>query len=148
MAVTSTASRAGTVLAVLSLAQFLIALDYSIIYVALPTVADDLNLGTAIAQWVVSAYAVLFSGFLMFGGRLADRLGGKRLFMMSITLFGLASAAGGIATDEAVLLAARGVQGFSAALLQPAILALIGVSFPSGPVRSRALAVWCAVVAS
>ncbi|MDQ1739511.1 MAG: hypothetical protein QOE53_1163 [Pseudonocardiales bacterium] len=144
----STARRRPGALALLSIAQFLIALDYSIIYVALPNIADSLHLASAIGQWVVSAYAVLFAGFLMFGGRLADRLGGKRLFMISITIFGLASAVGGLANSDAVLLIARGVQGFGAALLQPAILALIGISFPSGPVRSRALAIWGSVGAS
>ena len=135
-------------LAVLSVAQFLIALDYSIIYIALPSVAADLALEPALAQWVISAYAVLFAGFLVAGGRLTDRVGAKRLFVGAVVFFGLASAVGGAATDGSVLLAARAAQGLGAALLQPAIIGLIGTTFPAGPARSRALAVWGGVGAS
>jgi MFS family permease len=135
-------------LAVLSVAQFLIALDYSIIYVALPSVAADLRLEPSLAQWIISAYAVLFAGFLVVGGRLADRVGARRLFVWAVVFFGIASAVGGAATDGAVLLVARGAQGLGAALLQPAIIGLIGTTFAAGPARSRALAVWGAVGAS
>ncbi|HWN34320.1 MAG TPA: MFS transporter [Pseudonocardia sp.] len=135
-------------LAVLSMAQFLIALDYSIIYIALPSVAADLRLDAALAQWVVSAYGVLFAGFLVVGGRLTDRIGARRLFLVSIIAFGLASAVGGAAGDGQVLLAARGAQGLAAALLQPAVLGLIGTTFAAGPARSRAVAVWGSVGAA
>jgi predicted MFS family arabinose efflux permease len=135
-------------LAVLAVAQFLIALDYSIIYIALPSIAADLHLQPALAQWIVSAYAVPFAGFLIVGGRLADRVGAKRLFVTAIVIFGIASVIGGVATEGAVVLAARGLQGLAAALLQPAILALIGTTFAPGPARSRALAVWGSVGAS
>ncbi len=90
-------------LAVLSVAQFLVALDYSIIYIALPSIAGDLQLEPALVQWVVSAYAVLFAGFLVVGGRLSDRVGASRLFVVAIVIFGLASAAGGAAGDGTVL---------------------------------------------
>src|SRR3954469_3004957 len=136
------------ILAVLSAAQFLLALDYSIVYVALPVIARDLHLDLTAAQWVVSAYAVPFAGLLLLGGRLADRLGAGRLFLAATLLFGAASTAGGLAGDGTVLLAARGVQGLAAALLQPAILGLIGSWFPAGPARTRALSVWGAVGAS
>lgn len=136
------------VLAVLSAAQFLIALDYSIIYIALPSVAADLHLAPSLAQWVVSAYAVLFAGFLLVGGRLTDRVGAKRLFVGAVVFFGAASAIGGAAANGTVLLAARAAQGLGAALLQPAIIGLIGTTFPAGPARSRALAGWGAVGAS
>ncbi|MEU7854844.1 MFS transporter [Nonomuraea sp. NPDC049141] len=142
------AGRASATLAVLSVAQFLIALDYSIIYIALPSIATDLRLEPALAQWIVSAYAVLFAGFLVVGGRLSDRVGAKRLFVVSIVLFGVASAVGGAAGDGTLLLAARGVQGLGAALLQPAVLGLIGTTFPPGASRARALAVWGSVGAS
>jgi MFS family permease len=135
-------------LAVLSLAQFLVALDYSIIYVALPSIGRDLGLPPAVGQWVISAYAVLFAGFLMVGGRLADRYGPGRLFVVAVTAFGVFSAVGGVAADGTVLLAARGAQGLAAALLQPAVLALLGLSFADGPARNRALAVWGSVGAS
>jgi MFS family permease len=145
---TDPATKSSATLAVLSMAQFLIALDYSIIYIALPSVAADLHLQPALAQWVVSAYAVFFAGFLVVGGRLTDRVGAKRLFIVAIVAFGVASAVGGAAGNGAVLLAARGAQGLGAALLQPAVLGLIGTTFPSGPARSRALAVWGSVGAS
>jgi MFS family permease len=135
-------------LVVLSVAQFLIALDYSIIYIALPSIAGDLRLDPALAQWVVSAYAVLFAGFLVVGGRLSDRVGAGRLFVVAMIGFGAASAVGGAAEDGTTLLAARAAQGLCAALLQPAVLGLIGTTFPAGPERSRAVAVWGSVGAS
>ncbi|GAA2085047.1 MFS transporter [Actinomadura alba] len=135
-------------LAVLSLAQFLIALDYSIIYIALPSIAGELRLDPALAQWIVSAYAVLFAGFLVVGGRLTDRVGAGRMFIVAVIAFGAAGAIGGAAGDGTVLLAARGAQGLGAALLQPAVLGLIGTTFPAGPRRGRALAVWGSVGAS
>jgi MFS family permease len=144
---TAATHRTGT-LAVLSVAQFLIALDYSIVYVALPSIAADLGLDPATAQWIVSAYAVPFAGFLVVGGRLTDRVGARRMFVAAIVAFGIASAIGGAAGGGPVLLAARGIQGLAAALLQPAVLALIGTSFPSGPARARAVAVWGSVGAS
>ena len=135
-------------LVVLSLAQFLIALDYSIIYIALPSIAQDLGIEASLAQWVISAYAVMFAGFLIVGGRLSDLVGARRVFVVAVLGFGLASAVGGAAHDGTLLLAARAAQGLSAALIQPAILGLIGRTFPRGPARSRALAVWGAVGAS
>ncbi len=137
--------RNSAALAVLSLAQFLGALDYSIVYVALPSIARDLHLDRPVAQWVISAYAVLFAGFLLVGGRIADRIGAKRLFIAAIILFGAASAAGGAAPGGAVLLTARGVQGLGAALLQPAVFRLMGTTFPAGRSRNRALTVWGSV---
>lgn len=133
------------VLVVVSLAQFLIALDYSIVYLALPSMARGLALAPAVTPWVVSAYAVLFAGFLIVGGRLTDRFGARRMFVGSILIFGAASGAGAAAGNGAVLLAARGVQGLAAALLQPAVLGLIGTRFPAGPARARALAIWAGV---
>jgi MFS family permease len=141
-------TRRSATLAVLSVAQFLIALDYSIIYVALPSIAGDLRLAATLTQWVISAYAVFFAGFLVVGGRLADRVGAKRLFVVAVITFGVASAIGGAANGGTALLAARGLQGIGAALLQPAVLGLIGTTFPAGPARSRALAVWGSVGAS
>lgn len=148
MSSSTVAPHRSATLALLSVAQFLIALDYSIVYVALPSIATELGLEPATAQWIVSAYAVPFAGFLVLGGRLADRIGPKRLFILAIIAFGLASAIGGVAENGAVLLAARGTQGLAAALLQPAILGLIGIIFPAGPSRSGALAVWGGVGAS
>ncbi|MGH3316815.1 MAG: MFS transporter, partial [Nocardioidaceae bacterium] len=133
---------------VLSLAQFLIALDYSIIYIALPSLATDLDIEESVAQWVVSAYAVMFAGFLVVGGRLCDLVGPRRLFVVAVLAFGVASAVGGAASGWTLLLIARGAQGLSAAILQPAVLGLIGWTFPAGASRNRALAAWGAVGAS
>lgn len=135
-------------LILVSVAQFLIALDYSIVYLALPSIAASLRIVPALVPWVVSAYATLFAGFLIAGGRLTDRFGPARMFIIALWLFGIASGAGAAAGNGAVLVAARGVQGLGAALLQPAVLGLIGTRFPAGPFRSRALAVWAAVAAA
>lgn len=132
-------------LVVVSLAQFLIALDYSIVYLALPSMARGLALAPAVTPRVVSAYAVLFAGFLIVGGRLTDRFGAAPMFVIAILIFGVASGAGAAAGNGAMLLAARGVQGLGAALLQPAVLGLIGTRFPAGPARARALSVWAGV---
>jgi MFS family permease len=140
--------RGAAALAVVSVAQFLIALDYSIVYLALPSIATALHMPAGLSQWVVSSYAVCFAGFLVVGGRLADRLGPARMFVVSMTLFCVASAAGAAAGDAVMLLAARAAQGLGAALLQPAVLGLIGTTFPAGRQRTRALAVWAAVGAA
>jgi MFS family permease len=145
---TARSPSAPATLAVLSTAQFLIALDYSIIYIALPSIAADLHIAATLAQWVISAYAVLFAGFLVVGGRLSDRIGPKQLFIVAIVFFGAASALGGAAQEGGLLLAARAAQGLGAALLQPAIIGLIGTTFTAGAARSRALSVWGGVGAA
>ncbi len=129
----------------LSIAQFLVALDYSIIYVALPSIGSGLGLAPERLQWVVSAYAVFFASFLVVGGRAADLTGPRRLFLGALALFGLGSLAAGLAGDQWLLVASRAAQGIGAAALTPAMLALIGAAFPAGPVRSRALAIWGAI---
>lgn len=128
-------------------AQFMIALDYSIIYVALPTIATDLSMSEASAQWIASAYAIFFAGFLLVGGRLADRFGTRRVFVLASVLFGVFSLLGGFAQNDSLLLIARGGQGVSAALLQPAVLGLLSATF-DGAARARAVAAWGAVGAS
>ena len=144
---TSAGQRTATLI-VLSLTQFLIALDYSVIYVALPSIAAELDLSAAATPWIVSAYAVPFAGFLVLGGRWADRIGAARLYLLAIGLFGVASVVGGLADDGGTLLAARAAQGLGAAMLQPAVLALLGTTFPAGPSRRRALVVWGSVGAA
>lgn len=133
---------AGGGLAILAIAQFLIALDYSIVYVALPSIGVELRLAENVIQWVISGYTAFFAGFLIIGGRAADRFGARRLFIGALLFFGAASLAGGFATQPAMLLGARAAQGIAAAVLQPATLALINTSFPAGPERHRALSVW------
>jgi EmrB/QacA subfamily drug resistance transporter len=130
------------VLALLAFAQFVIAVDYNIVYVALPEIGAALGFTPQSLQWVVSSYAVAFGGFLLLGGRVVDRAGGRRVFAAGLLVFGLACVAAAVAQDAGTLVAARAVQGFGAALLAPATLALIGTGFPEGTERTRALAVW------
>ncbi|MEV5343492.1 MFS transporter [Streptomyces sp. NPDC052676] len=132
----------GLLLALLAFAQFISAIDYNIVYVALPEIGRDVGFDAHDLQWVVSAYAVAFGGFLLLGGRMADRLGRRRMFTTALVLYGLASLAGGLATAPAVLVAARAVQGLGGALLLPATLSLINTGFDEGAERNRALAVW------
>lgn len=129
-------------LAVLALGQFLVALDYNIVYVALPDIGHALEFSPQNLQWVVTAYAVGFGGFLLFGGRAADLLGARRMFALGLTLFGLASLGAGLAPNEGVLIASRAAQGLGGALLSPASLALISTTFDEGAARNKALAVW------
>ncbi|MBN3929222.1 MFS transporter [Streptomyces verrucosisporus] len=147
---TGAASRGATraALAILAVAQFLLALDYSIVYIALPSVGNEFGLTESSVQWVVSGYAVFFAGFLIVGGRASDRFGPRNLYIAAMLLFGVSSLAGGLASDTAVLLVARGFQGVAAAMLQPAVIALINTSFEAGPARNRALSVWGTVGAS
>ncbi|MCP2092462.1 MULTISPECIES: MFS transporter [Actinosynnema] len=139
---------ASAALAILAVAQFLIALDYSIVYIALPSIGGELHLSESSVQWVVSGYAVFFAGFLVVGGRASDRFGPRTLFIVAMLLFGVASLAGGLAPGSALLLVARAAQGVAAAVLQPAVIALINTTFAAGPARNRALGVWGTVGAS
>ncbi|MBO1414209.1 MFS transporter [Streptomyces sp. FH025] len=132
----------GLLLALLAFAQFIVATDYNIVYVALPDIGNALGFTAQSLQWVVSAYAVAFGGFLLLGGRMVDRLGAKRIFLAGLTIFGLACLVGGFATDPSVLITARAVQGFGGALLSPATLTLINIRFEEGPSRNKALMVW------
>jgi MFS family permease len=125
----------------LGFAQFIIALDFNIVYVALPEIAQ-VGFSAQSLQWVVSAYAVGFGGFLLLGGRAADRLGARRMFVAGLLLYSVSSLAGGLATEPWALVTARAVQGLGGALLTPATLALINTGFAEGRPRNRALAVW------
>jgi MFS family permease len=131
-------------LAVLCVAQFMLILDVTVVNVALPTVAGDLGLSTAQLPWVVSAYALVFGGMLILGGRLADLVGPLRIIAAGLTVFVLASAAAGVSQSPAVIIAARAVQGLGAAMLSPAALATVTSMF-DGRDRHRALAVWAAL---
>ena len=129
-------------LGLLALTQLIVALDYNIVYVALPDIGDALGFTARSAQWVVSAYAVGLGGLLLFGGRAVDRLGPRRMFITGLALYGLASLAGGLAPGPEALIAARAAQGVGGALLTPATLTLIYRGFPEGPARNRALGAW------
>lgn len=132
-------------LTVLALAQFLVVLDASIVNIALPTVGVALGLDTAALAWVVTAYVLPFGGLLLLGGRLADRFGHRRVFLVGVAGFAAASLAAGLSIDGSMLLAARAVQGAFAALLAPASLALLTHLFPDAGARGKALGVWGAV---
>jgi len=132
-------------LAVLALAQFLVVLDASIVNIALPTVGAALGLSTAALAWVVTAYVLPFGGLLLLGGRLADRFGHRRVFLIGVAGFAAASLAAGLSVDGTMLLAARAVQGAFAALLAPGSLALLTQLFPDTAARGKALGLWGAV---
>jgi EmrB/QacA subfamily drug resistance transporter len=133
------------VLAVVAVAQFMVVLDTTVVNVALPTIKIDLRFSEQSLSWVLNAYVLMFGGFLLLGGRAADRLGRRRLFAAGIALFSGASLVCGLAQSEAMLLAARAVQGLGGAMVSPAALSIVLTSFEEGPERNRALAVWGAV---
>jgi len=135
-------------LVLLASAQFVVVLDASIVNVALPSIGEDLRFSQENLSWVVNAYVLVFGGFLLLGGRMADLLGRRRVFIGGLVLFALASLAGGFATDEATLIAARAVQGLGAALLSPAALSIVTTTFAEGAERNKALGVWGAVAGS
>src|SRR3954463_1840459 len=135
-------------LALLAAAQFVVVLDASIVNVALPSIGRDLEFSQDNLSWVVNAYTLFFGGFLLLGGRLADRLGRRRMFMSGMVLFALASLAGGLAQSEIWLIVARAVQGLGAALVSPAALSIVTTTFAEGAERNKALGVWGAVAGS
>ncbi len=135
-------------LALLCMAQFVVVLDASIVNVALPTIGQDLQFDQDNLSWVVNAYVLTFGGFLLLGGRLADLLGRRRIFIIGLILFAAASLAGGFAESEGVLIVSRAVQGLGGALLSPAALSIITTTFKDGSERNKALGVWGAVAGS
>ena len=137
-------ARAGVVLGLACVAQFMVVLDVSIVTVALPSIGRDLHYSPAGLQWVVNAYVLTFAGFLLLGGRAADLFGQRRVYLFGLGLFTVASLAGGVATDSGWLTAARAVQGIAGAFLSPATLTIIITTF-SGDRRARALGLWSAV---
>ncbi len=133
------------VLAIVAVAQFMVILDASVVNVALPSIKVDVGFSEQSLSWILNAYTLVFGGFLLLGGRLADRLGRRRLFVTGITVFATASLICGVAQSEAMLLVARGLQGFGGALVSPAALSIILTTFAEGSERNRALAVWGAI---
>lgn len=132
----------------LCVAQFVVVLDASIVNVALPSIGRALDFSQSNLPWVVNAYVLTFGGFLLLGGRMADLLGRRRVFMSGLVLFALASLAGGFAATEGQLIVARAVQGLGAALLSPAALSIVTTTFHDGAERNKALGVWGAVAGS
>ncbi|MEV8591705.1 MFS transporter [Streptomyces sp. NPDC052012] len=125
--------------------QFLVVLDISVVNVALPSIRAGLGLDEQGLQWVVNAYAIAFAGFMLLGGRAGDLYGRKRMFLVGLGLFTLASLAGGLAQEGWQLLLARAVQGLGAAVLAPSTLTLVTSAVPQGAARARAIATWTAV---
>jgi MFS family permease len=138
-------SRSGLLLAVCCVAQFMVILDLSIVNVALPSIQSSLGFSSPDLQWVVDAYSITFAGFLLLGGRAADHLGQRRMFVTALLLFALASLAGGIAPDRGLLVGARAGQGLAGALMAASSLAIITSSFPPGPKLHRAIGTWAAM---
>ncbi len=138
-------SRMTWLLAVCCVAQFMVILDLSIVNVALPSIQLSLGFTAPELQWIVDAYAITFAGFLMFGGRAADHFGQRRMFVVALLVFALASLAGGVAPDRTTLVVARAVQGFGGALMAACSLAVITSSFAPGPQLNRAIGAWAAM---
>jgi EmrB/QacA subfamily drug resistance transporter len=141
----ATERRKWLALALLSAVQFMVVLDIAIVNVALPSIKLDLGFSQENLQWVISAYALFFGGFLLLGGRAADLLGRRRLFLAGVVLFTLASLAAGFAWSESSLIAARSFQGLGAAVISPAALSILSTTFSEGRERNIALGVWGAV---
>jgi EmrB/QacA subfamily drug resistance transporter len=135
----------GWALVLISVAQLMVVLDATIANIALPFIKHDLGISQANLSWVVTGYALAFGGLLLLGGRLGDLYGRRRMFMVGVVIFAIASLLGGLATSEALLLGARGLQGLGAAIASPAALALITTTFPAGPQRNRAFSVYAAM---
>jgi EmrB/QacA subfamily drug resistance transporter len=132
-------------LLLLAMTQFVIVIDASIVNVALPSIGSHLHFSQDSLTWVVNAYTLTFGGFLLLGGRMADLLGRRKMFMLGLVVFSLASLLGGLAQSEAWLIVARAVQGLGAAIVSPAALSIITNTFADGPERNRALGIWGAV---
>jgi EmrB/QacA subfamily drug resistance transporter len=127
---------------IILVASFMVVLDFTIVNIALPSIERDFGVSTPVVQWVVTGYAIAFGGLLILGGRAADLLGRRRVFVAGLVVFSLASLAGGLAEDPVLLVASRIVQGAGAALVAPAALSLITTSFPPGPRRTRAIGLY------
>ena len=141
----ATERRKWLALALLSAVQFMVVLDIAIVNVALPSIKNDLGFSQDNLQWVISAYALVFGGFLLLGGRAADLLGRRRIFLVGLAVFTVASLLAGLAWSEASLIGARLLQGLGAAIISPAALSMVSTTFREGRERNVALGVWGAV---
>src|SRR5216110_1335689 len=135
-------------LAVIVAAQFMVVLDVAIVNVALPSIRTDLHFSQESLQWVITAYAIFFGGVLLLGGRLADLLGRRRLFMAGLAIFTVSSLLNGLAWSEGSLITFRALQGLGAALLSPAALSILTTTFREGRERNLALGIWGAASGS
>ncbi|MEU8054604.1 MFS transporter [Microbispora bryophytorum] len=132
----------------MAVVQFMVSVDLSVVNLGLPRIATGLGFSAVGLTWVIHAYALTFGGLLLLGGKVADRYGHKRVLLLGLAVFGLASLAGGFAQEPGHLVAGRALQGIGAAALSPAALALLAVTFPSGKARVRAYGIWSAVNAA
>jgi EmrB/QacA subfamily drug resistance transporter len=144
-AMVNSTSRRWFALGLLSAVQFMVVLDMAIVNVALPSIQVDLGVSQENLQWIISAYALVFGGFLLLGGRAADLLGRRRIFLVGILVFTLASLLAGLAWSEGSLIGARSLQGLGAAIITPAALSILSTTFVEGRERNIALGVWGAV---
>src|SRR3954452_2661591 len=133
-----------TLLVLLGIAQFMVILDVTVVNVALPSIGSSLHFSAADLQWVVTAYVVFTGGLMLFGGRMADLIGRRPVFLTGLAVFTSASLASGLAGTPAALIASRSLQGIGAAMLLPAALSIVTSTY-SGPQRAKALAVWGAL---
>jgi EmrB/QacA subfamily drug resistance transporter len=142
---TSRFDRRWLALILLTVTQFMVVLDVAIVNVALPSIQQSLDFSVSNLQWVTSAYALTFGGFLLLGGRTADLLGRRRVFMAGMAVFALSSLAAGLAPSDSTLIAARALQGLGAAIISPAALSILTTTFTEGAERNKALGIWGAV---
>jgi EmrB/QacA subfamily drug resistance transporter len=133
------------VLVLICIAQFMVVLDATITNVALPSIQADLGMAEADLQWVVNAYTLVFGGFLLLGGRAGDLVGRKKVFLVGVVIFTLASLLCGLAQSDTWLILARGLQGLGAALISPAALSIVTTTFAEGAERTKAMGVWAAI---
>jgi EmrB/QacA subfamily drug resistance transporter len=145
MVTTARTGTKGVILALTCAAQFMVVLDVAIVNVALPSIQRDLGVSQSTLQWVVIAYGLMLGGFLLFGGRLADLLGRRRILLTGLAIFTGASFLAGVSQSAGLLIAMRGLQGFGAALVAPAALSILAVTFSEGQQRNRALGIFGAV---
>lgn len=146
--IVASGARPGTTLAAVSVVQFMVSLDLTVVNVGLPRIGSGLGFSEVGLTWVIHAYALTFGGLLLLGGKIADRYGHKRVMLFGLGLFGLASLVGGLAQAPGQLVAARAAQGVGAAALAPAALALLASTFPGGKERVKAFGIWSAVNAA
>jgi EmrB/QacA subfamily drug resistance transporter len=133
------------VLVLVCMAQFMVILDATIVNVALPSIQADLEMSDADLQWIVNAYTLVFGGFLLLGGRAGDLIGRKRIFLVGVVIFSVASLLNGLAPSSEFLIFARGFQGLGGALIAPAALSIITTTFAEGADRAKAMSVWAAI---
>jgi EmrB/QacA subfamily drug resistance transporter len=136
------------VLVIACMAQFMVVLDASVVNIALPSVQRGLHFSASNLQWIVNGYTLIFGGFLLLGGRAADLIGRKRLFVAGVVLFSCASLLNGFAQTSGMLIAGRALQGLGGALVSPAALSIVTTTFSDGEQRTKALGVWSAIAAS